>query len=358
MVRHPFAILALVILTALTAAVPARAGEAAPARTLTGEVGKRLTVAGPTSQKISDTLNTAIVFLYEDRRPIERARLLGTAFVVGVPAPGKSGQFVPIVVTARHVIAERARIVGRYTSASDSGPVYVEYDMALLRAGGDLWEHSDEGVDIVAFRTPVFDSVKTSVIPVDSIASREVFERENIDVMDRVMLPCLMEAFTGATRNYPIFRDGSVAMLADEQMPLEWFLGTRRVSTRQRLMLINSTVNEGFSGAPVFLLPESRPQAGKAGKTPLLLGVVHGYFHKNRKVINAQGDPVVLTNREAGVGGTSESIPGGEMFVRENSAIGIVFPSWRLREILESPAVSARLAEVTGVGGQSVAGRR
>jgi hypothetical protein len=357
-----FLVLAVALLvTAIE--LPARAAgarEAVVARTLTGEVGRRLTVSAPASTKLSDALTTTIVFVYEDRRPIERAKLLGTAFVVGLPVHGQPGQFVPIVVTAKHVVADRARIVGRYTSVSGPGPVFVEYDLAQLRANGDLWVHPDEGIDLVVFRTPVFDSVKSSIIPLDRIASREVFARESIDVMDRVMLPSLMEAFTGATRNYPIFRDGSVAMLAEEQMPLEWFLGPRRIRTMQQLMLINSTVNEGFSGAPVFLWPASGPQSRATGpaRAPWLLGVVHGYFHKNRKVIDAQGDPVFLTHKEASAGGEPEAGAGGEMFVRENSAIGIVFPSWRLREILESDAVTARIGEVLGGERSPVARQR
>ncbi len=88
------------------------------------------------------------------------------------------------------------KILVRFNLKSGSEPGFARYDLQGLRSDNDLWESNDEGVDLIVFRTLVYDAVKFKMFPIELIASKETFSKENINVSDRVVIPCLME-------NYP-----------------------------------------------------------------------------------------------------------------------------------------------------------
>lgn len=116
-------------------------------------------------------------------------------------------------------------------------------------------------------------------------------------------------------------------MIADEPIPMRYTVGNRVVETRQETILIDSTAVPGQSGSPVFLWPGPRVASGAfniGGTKPLILGVLHGFYPAEPRdilAIQAQARQVFA----------------------ENSSVAIAFPSWRLREILESDTVKNRL---------------
>ncbi len=281
---------------------------------------------------IGTALGAAVIFLFAQAKGGQVP--IGTAFVIGYPVPDQTNQFIPLVVTAKHVIGDHSKVFGRFSAQEGKVPVTVEYDLASLRQSGDYWEHSDNGVDIVVFRTPHFKETKYEVVPFDLVASKADFQAAQIQTTDRVVLPGLLVNFMGLTRNYPIIRNGTIAMMSDEPIPMRYTVGTRIVETRQETMLIDSTAVPGQSGSPVFLWPGPRVAGGAfniGGTKPFILGVLHGFYP-------AQPRDVL-------------SIPAQTRQVyAENSSIAIVFPSWRLREIIESEAVKNRLQRLIATG--------
>ena len=108
---------------------------------------------------------------------------------------------------------------------------------------------------------------------------------------------------------------------------MSYALGSTIVETKQEAILVDATAVPGESGSPVFLWPGPR-LSGNAfaigGTKPFVLGVLHGFYPAQpREVITIQTD--------------------AKQVFAENSNIAIVFPSWRLREIIESSAVVARI---------------
>lgn len=326
-------------------------------RSFAQEAGKPETTSPPPS--LSDLLTQTVVFIYEDKTPANAAsvvpgRVLGTAFIVGVPLARRPDRFIPFIVTAKHVIADRSKVLGRYTQKSGAEPVYVPYDLDSLRKTGDLWDHpKDEGVDIVVFRTLVYGNVKFIECPVDLIASKETFAQEHIDVSDRIMIPCLMQNFPGVTQNYPIFRDGSIALIPEEPVSLNWKLGSKTIETKQQLIFVNSVINEGFSGAPVFLWPGIRLRPGGTatyGGKIWLIGIVHGFSSQLRKIIDGDLEEVfkIKTSKEpSDILGQIKPPRKVFIFSQENSATGVLFPSWRLLDILQSDLVKKRVQQLT-----------
>jgi len=121
-------------------------------------------------------------------------------------------------------------------------------------------------------------------------------------------------------------------VIADEPVPLQYYVGTRHVSTEQEVILIDATAMPGASGSPVFLWPGPRLKGTAytfGGTPPWLLGVMHGFYPALER-------PLMGLEPDSGIPGFAE-----------NSGVAIVFPSWRLLEILESDEVAKRIEELT-----------
>lgn len=314
----------------------------------------------PEPPNLSTLLSQTVVFLYQDKTPpksdaLVAGNILGTAFIVGLPVPGVPGKSIPFIVTAKHVIANQSRVLGRYSMKGGSKPRFIKYDLKALRKSNDFWEHpEDDGVDIVVFRSLSYEDTRKTVFPIDLIASKEVYNSENIRAADRVVIPSLMARFPGTTQNYPIFRDGSIALITEEPIEFSWKFGSKKITTTQRMVFINSTVNEGFSGAPVFLWPgiRSTPQGITTGGKTWLLGVVHGFQPTIRKIIDAEGENVVISKPAYEPQNLVEvRLPerNVNIFSQENSATGMIFPSWQILEILNSKSVTKRVQELSDI---------
>jgi len=281
---------------------------------------------------IGTALGSTVLFLFVQAQSGQVP--IGTGFAVGYSVPDKANQFVPLIVTAKHVIGDHEKVVGRFSAQEGTVPVTVEYDLASLRRAGDYWEHPDSGVDIVVFRTPHFKDARYEVVPFDLVASKADFQKEQIQTTDRVVLPGLLVNFMGFTRNFPIVRNGTIAMIADEPIPMVYTVGSQTIKTRQEVILIDSTAVPGQSGSPVFLWPGHRVVDGAfklGGIKPLILGVLHGFYP-------AQPREVLAIPSQA------------RQVYSENSSVAIAFPSWRLREIIESDRVKNRLQKVIADG--------
>jgi hypothetical protein len=274
-------------------------------------------------QQVSDT----VVFLFDE----DGTTPVGTAFLIGYPAKTRKDAQFPLVVTAKHVIAGRSSVIARYSLKSGLGTQQVRYDLDDMKANNDFWEHDDDGVDVVVFRTPVVEQFAMRTIPIEFIASKEVFSKEDIKVTDRVMFPSLLVRFMGSSRNYPVTRDGTIALVPEEPVPLTIPYGDRIVNTMQEVIFVDGTAVQGASGSPVFLWPGPRivSNSFKIGAyTPWLLGVIHGFY------------PTLPR-------GLVEVMPTeGTSAFMENSGIALVFPSWRLLEILESESLKKRIDEL------------
>jgi hypothetical protein len=277
---------------------------------------------------MANLLASTVIFLFAMNGATEVP--IGTAFIVGYPVPGHADQFVPMVVTARHVIGDNEVVLGRFNLRDEASTATITYDIPALKAAGDYWEHWDDGVDIVVFRTRNFEATSFELFPMELVASKRDFEEQQIQATDRVVYPSLLVNFMGFARNYPITRSGSIALIPDEAVPLQYRVGSRTVQTYQEVILLDGTAVAGHSGSPVFLSPGPRLAGGRFDPDetrPLLLGVLHGFYQTATRSLQS-----VPTSVDAQASG-----------FRENSDVSIAFPSWKLREILESRDVRTRV---------------
>jgi hypothetical protein len=276
---------------------------------------------------IVETLTGSIVFLFDGNRKTP----LGTGFVLGYPVAPGSQRVIPLIVTARHVIGDRAVVLGRFSTRTGGTTGFVEYDLDATRKDNDAWVHNDDGVDVLVFRTSHYDQLNYNVVPLSAVASKQTVVDEDIKATDRVVFPTMLSNFMGSTRNYPVTRDGTIALIPEELVPLEFEVGARKIKTQQEVIFLDATSIPGASGSPVFLWPGSRLKNNAimiGGGQAWLLGVMHGFYPAEpREILRVQTT------------GT------WELFA-ENSRIAIVFPAWRILEILDAPNTKLRLDEL------------
>jgi hypothetical protein len=278
---------------------------------------------------IVSSLASAVIFLFAEggQQP------LGTAFVVGYPSAEHENLGVPFIVTAKHVIADQHRVVGRFSPREGNRPVEVTYDLDELRRRGDFWVHPDSGVDIAVFRTLHYRQANYLAIPLSSLATKEILGSYPIHVGDNVIFPSLLVNFMGTARNYPVVRKGSVALMPDEKVPMRYHSGKEVVVTQQEVILLDATATLGASGSPVFLAPESEFKTESLAvstreRYPFLLGVIHGFYPALPREI--------LENSEVSARG----------YFSENSGVAIVFPASLIREIMESDRFKNRIRKL------------
>lgn len=264
----------------------------------------------PSFEETVRKLASSVVFAFTDdgRGP------LGTAFVVSYPVPGQPNKAVPLIITAKHVVGNLGRVSLRWSRAG-GGTGAALYDIDNLRTEGDVWEHHDDGVDLIVFRTPHLLEAEYFSVPFEAIASRETYGSEELKATDRVMLPSLLLNFFGSSRNYPVLREGSIALIPDEPIPYTFEFGPRTITTSQPLVLLNAMSIPGASGSPVFLNPIGRVRANQfsTGGTAWLLGINLGHY----------------------------STPDGQ-----HTGMSLMLPSWRLLEVLDE-TVRNRIQSIT-----------
>jgi len=278
---------------------------------------------------IASELSDVVIFLFAGN-PLQP---IGTAFVVGFPVPGKDDVAVPLIVTAKHVVADHPHILGRFSTQTGTNTAFVRYDVQKMRTEGDYWEHPDDGVDISVFRSLHYDETKYKVFPRNLIATLEVVKTEEIAQGDRVVFPALLVNFVGSAKNYPVLRNGAIALMPEEKVPMQYLIGSRVVRTQQEVLLLDATSIPGASGAPIFLWPGPRNKGNTlmlGGGSPYLLGVMHGFYPAApRELVEVH-------------------TAGSTQMYAENSGIAIAFPSWRLHEILEREDLRKRIEDVVG----------
>jgi hypothetical protein len=129
-------------------------------------------------------------------------------------------------------------------------------------------------------------------------------------------------------------KEGSIALIPDEKVPIKFKVGDNTIQTEQEVIFLNSISIPGLSGAPIFLWPGPRVIRNSfavGGTKPLLLGIMHGFYN---------AIPQEVTKIE-----TTES----KWFYQDNSGIAIVYPSWKIKDILTQKQFLKRMDELKGM---------
>jgi hypothetical protein len=242
----------------------------------------------------------SVVFLgqrvTEGRREV--LRLGGTAFAVSVPWPG-SVSCHRYLVTARHTTLKlqgREHVIRANTKDGSRKELVVKGDVKW-------WTHPTEEKLVDAAVLP-FESIEGDLSDVDVtpievtrlLSSDRSIDEYYIDQGDEVYIAGLFTKLTGDSRNLPIARAGTIAMMPTDRIPNVNLGDEAPVDIEGYLVELRSV--GGLSGSPVFVrasigipcnvFARSGEQRIAEAHVPgdfFLLGLVHGHWeiHKNRR---------------------------------------------------------------------------
>jgi hypothetical protein len=218
--------------------------------------------------RVPDQIIKTVLFIGLPDMPEPEYR--GTGFIVTVP--GTQSNHFAFMVTARHV-AERLQGKEFYIRANKRDGTFV----ALKGRPDDPWwfhptdrKHVDAAVTF--FAPSQLAQLDIEHVPYTMFLNHGKMVVTHIGVGDEVFIPGLFTKVTETSRNIPIVRSGTIAMIPGERIPF----GDEFIDA----YLIESRSIGGLSGSPVFVRQtvametSSSPMIPFARKNPD--GVLHG----------------------------------------------------------------------------------
>jgi hypothetical protein len=272
----------------------------------------------------------------QSSRPLAIELPLGTGFFVWYPDPRGGPEYgFGYLVTAMHVLKD--------TDGSFLKEVKVRLNL-IQPSEGKQCEFlqlpvSDDGVNLRWFRdtntandvaiAPVLPDLKRydfKAIPVSMFADDELMKRQNVVEGDSLYFVGLMSQYFGDSKNYPVVRRGTLALMTDEEIDTP--------TGRQHAYIAELTSWPGNSGSPVFLNLAGLREGGLyAGMNLHLLGILSGSF----------------LNKVKGSTVDTATVVGGDEL---NAGISFIIPATQVRKMLDSQqAQHQRDLEIQKLGG-------
>lgn len=249
---------------------------------------------------------------------------LGTAFFVVYPDVRGGPDFgFMYLVTAKHVLRDsdttflhtlKVRLNLKDGSGSDFVDVPVTDEQGHLVWFTDEQDPTNEAAIFPLL--PNQEKVDFKAIPTSMFVTSDTFAKANVSEGDRVFFIGLLPQFYGVSRNYPVVRTGTLALITDEKIPLG-AIGSHHVYVAE----ISGW--PGNSGSPVFLdLAGVRGGSLRLGEDLRMLGIL---LAESNNIISAKINQTLQYNWGNG----------------ENTGISYVLPAADLTTVLDGPAAQA-----------------
>lgn len=206
--------------------------------------------------RVPNQITKAVLFVGLPEIPDPEYR--GTAFIVTVPGSPTKVVYGGVEVEVRYPVAflMTARHIVEKISKVGDGEFYIRANkksggVREIRVQSDTkwWYHPTEKdyVDCAATLFPVewLAELDVAPIPIGMFADEKVISKHNIGIGDEVFITGLFTKVVDTTKNIPIVRTGTVAMLPGEKIPF----GNSMIEA----YLVESRSIGGLSGSPVFV---------------------------------------------------------------------------------------------------------
>jgi hypothetical protein len=275
--------------------------------------------------RVPDQISKCVLFVGLPDMPEPEYR--GTAFVVTVP--GTQSNHFAFAVTARHV-AEHLQGKEYYIRANRRGGSAV----ALKGRPSDPWwfhptEKDDVDAAVTLFSPSELSQLSVEHVPIAMFADHATIEVKHLGVGDEVFITGLFTKITETTRNLPIVRTGTVALMPGEKIP--W---------RDRYIdayLIEARSIGGLSGSPVFI---RETLAIHVADHPIIAGRDSGRWVHGLGQIYFFGSLIGHWDVPEGFSPTqAEAV---------NMGIAPVVPAQKIREIILQPELVDMMERING----------
>lgn len=290
----------------------------------------------PSEVGVQDDLRKCMVFIgFADDQDRETGiRVVGTGFFVDYENFG-------YLVTARHIATFIARFVAKPLDHT-SFVVRVNHKDGTaknLEAVDVQWVfHPDKNVDlaVVSFdQEPPARGFDYLYLPQDSLLTKKHFTDNDIGIGDTCYAVGLFRVLRGKSRNIPVVRVGSIALLpGDEKLPAKNSEDERLPSQMIDACLAEFQGLQGMSGSPVFVRPGLKPTSLHVSDRTLRPTFTRGdlfLFGILQAPWDAPSTEIVAADRTRPI-----EVPAG---------MGVVISSDRIVEVLEMPVFKEQRAE-------------
>ena len=303
--------------------------------------GYAVGVYRPTMPRISSALLDCVVYLYEsevDARNGERTGGSGLLFPLAYPPEcSVKGTHVYAVANA-HVACHVARVI-RLTRRDGTA--------VIVDPGRGAWVRHPNGDDVAVclLRLDDSDAYRLSTPPWHYKPETQRFDDPFGDFLGRdVVMVGRLIGHDGKERNSPTLRFGNVVASHIEPLYHKLF------GLNQESFLVEMRSIPGYSGSPVFVLPDPWEQFEVDPLKRKLAdwGFYKGDVHRPRPIrgprdltllgltwCHLEPQPVPV------VGKRGEELPGNELYVRLHSGMTGVVPWWKVWELFNDPEQKA-----------------
>jgi hypothetical protein len=174
---------------------------------------------------------------------------MATAFVASVPEGGASFSYL---VTARHWLVKNKSQLPDFDNVQEFRVNMLGGEANTIRHNGQWWFHPTEEKSVDVAVCP-FDGTQVDVVPVsaNSFLSDDTINDYYIGPGDEVAITGLFSKLTGKSKNIPIVRRGSVAILPEDKIP-SVDLGDETPRDIEGYLIEVRSVG-GLSGSPAFV---------------------------------------------------------------------------------------------------------
>jgi len=266
-------------------------------------------------------------------QPIAAEAALGTAFFVLYPdARGGPDFAFSYLATAKHVLKDvdgtfLSTVRLRLNLLKSEGKQGIDFINAIPVTDHEnklLWIHNleDDAVDVALF--PLLPDSKRfsyNALPVSMFVDDQTLKSEGVAEGDPLYFIGLMSQYYGASRNHPVVRSGTLALMTEEKIDTP--------TGPQNAFIAELASWPGNSGSPVFLnLGGLRGSVLTVGEKLRFLGILAGTYQNRWKAQTVEAGTIV--------GGSGEP-----------TGISFIIPAKQIRLILESSTAQAlRDAEI------------
>ena len=285
--------------------------------------------ASPAPQpRFEDTLSKTVVRITATAEGVAGA-LDATGFLVGIPdkrLPMKGGKFT-YLVTNRHVaeailndadghpIRHRILTMNATVNLKELVNGSRVHSISLPPVGTQWVFPEDNAIDLAVISIPLDNTYDVLEITPDNFLTPDLWEKDRIGPGDKVLTCGYFRPYAGAHQFQPIIREGSLAMVPDDIMPVP-------IGGSAKVYLADIHIIPGNSGSPLFLAPAftlgGYVTDSKSGIPYGVFGVVSGYMWEDDELTLRAG-----TDYE----GT----------IHANSGIAMIVPISQLKDLLYSP---------------------
>lgn len=259
------------------------------------EIPRSLALEGLKNPELQDIRNSVLFIFADNSNPCSlssKVLPLGTGFVIGLRPTANPESIHKFVITNRHVLANRTRVILRFNNTLNNASICHRADLTTA-----MMTPKDKSIDLAAISIPDINGTSPTVLDYSYVLGVKELKQAEIVEGTEVVAMGYLQPYAGFTKNFPVMRFGKIALLTHER----WWSADG--SSREQGYIVEIYNVGGSSGSPVVLQPSqvrvnSNNQFQKRRIPPYLIGVIKGHPNSIAEIAEADQLGVKKSNQQ------------------------------------------------------------